>query len=325
MEPIFFNPDFKERVWGGEKLSTVLNKAIPYKHTGESWEVACHKNGQSVVRFGKYTGLTFEELLLQEGEAIIGKPFKKGDKFPLLIKFIDAKEKLSVQVHPDDDYARKNENGEYGKSEAWYVIQADVGATLIAGLKEGTDKTIFENKLATNQLEDVLNEVEVKAGDVLDIPAGLIHAIGSGILLAEVQQNSDTTYRVYDWNRVGLDGKPRALHIQSSIEVSDFTGKHSTKLVEPTISEAEGYIIKEFVRNPYFVLEEIEVQEALKSQHRGNYFEVYMCIEGMMKLSYEQGQLPVVKGDVFIIPAELQQYYLKGHGKLVRTYIEEKA
>jgi mannose-6-phosphate isomerase len=325
MEPIFFNPDFKERVWGGEKLATVLNKSIPFKHTGESWEVACHKNGQSIVRLGQYTGLTLEELLIQEGETILGKPFVQGDKFPLLIKFIDAKEKLSVQVHPDDAYAWEHENGEYGKSEAWYVLQADPSSKLIAGLKSGVSKEEFTEKLNTNQLEEVLNEIEVKVGDVLDIPAGLIHAIGDGILLAEVQQNSDTTYRVYDWGRVGLDGKPRDLHIQSSIDVIDFTGKHSTELAKPLIRKSDGYTIKEFVRNPYFILDEIEVQDMFKSEGRGNYFEIFMCVDGAMHLTYMDGKLPVVKGDVFIIPAKLQDYYLKGHGKLVRTYIEEKA
>jgi mannose-6-phosphate isomerase len=325
MEPIFFNPDFKERVWGGEKLATVLNKSVPFKHTGESWEVACHKNGQSKVRFGQYTGLTLEELLIQDGEKILGKPFVDGDKFPLLIKFIDAKEKLSVQVHPDDAYAWEHENGEYGKSEAWYVLQADPGSKLIAGLKSGVSKEEFIEKLNMNRLEEVLNEIEVKAGDVLDIPAGLIHAIGDGILLAEVQQNSDTTYRVYDWGRVGLDGKPRDLHIESSIDVIDFTGMHSTELAKPLIRKSEGYTIKEFVRNSYFILDEIEVQDMFTSEGRGNYFEIFMCVDGAMHLTYMDGKLPVVKGDVFIIPAKLQDYYLKGHGKLVRTYIEEKA
>jgi mannose-6-phosphate isomerase len=325
MEPIFFNPDFKERVWGGEKLATVLNKSIPFKHTGESWEVACHKNGQSIVRLGQYTGLTLEELLIQDGEKILGKPFVEGDKFPLLIKFIDAKEKLSVQVHPDDAYAWEHENGEYGKSEAWYVLQADPGSKLIAGLKSDVSKEAFTQMLNMNQLEEVLNEIEVKAGDVLDIPAGLIHAIGDGILLAEVQQNSDTTYRVYDWGRVGLDGNPRDLHIQSSIDVIDFTGKHSTELAKPLIHKFEGYTIKEFVRNPYFILDEIEVQDMFKSEGRGNYFEIFMCVDGAMHLTYMGGKLPVVKGDVFMIPAKLQEYYLKGHGKLVRTYVEEKA
>ncbi len=325
MEPIFFDPDFKERVWGGEKLSTQLNKTIPFAHTGESWEVACHDNGQSKVRLGQYAGMTLEELLIQEGEAVIGKPFLPGDKFPLLIKFIDAKEKLSVQVHPDDAYANIHENGEYGKSEAWYVLQADPGATLIAGLKPGTTREVFTSKLEANQLEDVLNEVQVQAGDVLDIPAGLIHAIGNGILLAEVQQNSDTTYRVYDWNRVGLDGQPRELHIESSIAVSDFSGKHSTELAKPSVQTMDTYTLKTFVRNPYFVLEELHVHDRFTSSGRGQYFEIYMCVEGTMELDYEGGHINAFKGDVFMIPAALQKYALKGHGKLVRTYIEKKA
>ncbi len=323
MEPIFFDPDFKERIWGGEKLATEFGKKIPFQHTGESWEVACHANGQSTVRNGKYAGQTFQELLNQEGEAILGKPFLKGETFPLLIKFIDAKEKLSVQVHPDDAYAFAHENGELGKSEAWYVLQADPGATLVAGLKSGTTREQFIEKLESQKLEDVLNEVEVQAGDVLDIPAGLIHAIGEGILLAEVQQNSDTTYRVYDWGRVGLDGKPRALHVQSSIEVSDFSGKHSKELAQPVVKKSDGHTVKTFVRNPYFVLEEVELNAQMATENRGVYFEIYMCVQGNITLVANGETYSVAQGDVFMIPATLDTYTMTGQGKLVRTYIED--
>jgi mannose-6-phosphate isomerase len=323
MKPIFFNPDYKERVWGGKKMATVLNKSIPFEQTGESWEIACHQKGQSTIRFGEYEGLSMEELLLQKGESILGEAFKRGDKFPLLIKFIDAKEKLSVQVHPDDAYAKRHEKDEYGKSEAWYVIQADSGSKLIVGLKPGVTREVFEKKIETNQLEEVLNEVEVSAGDVLDIPAGLIHAIGDGILLVEVQQNSDKTYRVYDWGRRGLDGLPRELHVQSSLEVSDFDEKHSTKLAKPSVKNYKGYVLKEFVRNPYFVLEELTIMEKMESINRGLYFEIYLCIEGELDIEDKDIKLPINKGDVFMIPADLQHYNIKGSGKLIRTYVEK--
>ena len=222
MEPIIFAPDYKERVWGGEKLKTVYGKEIPFEHTGESWEIACHDHGQSVAVNGTFKGMTLKDILLSAGQEVIGKGFDQGDKFPLLIKLIDAKDDLSVQVHPDDAYAHVHENGELGKSEAWVILEAEEGASLVIGLKEGTTKKAFEDALKAGELEKVLNRLPVKSGDVVDIPAGLLHAIGSGIMLAEVQQNSDTTYRVYDWNRVGLDGKSRELHVEKSLETIDF-------------------------------------------------------------------------------------------------------
>lgn len=308
MYPIIFTPDYKERVWGGQKLKSVLGKEIPFEHTGESWEIACHDNGQSVVKNGKYSGLTMEELLLAHGQDVIGKPFVKGDKFPLLIKFIDAKDKLSVQVHPEDDYAFANENGELGKSEAWYILQANEGSKLVAGIKDGVTKELFEEKLKNNQLEEVLNEVEVKAGDVLDIPAGLLHAIGDGILLAEIQQNSDTTYRVYDWGRVGLDGNPRELHVEKSIDVIDFDQKHSKDLVVGTKASFEGFSITEFVRNKYFVLQELFIETTYTQEELVAEFEIYMCVKGEAIIEYNGESQTIGFGESVIIPSSMNTY-----------------
>jgi len=319
MEPLFFKPDFKERVWGGNKIETFLKKEIPFDYTGESWESACHPNGQSIVKNGPLKGLTLEEALINEGEAILGKTFTQTDKFPLLIKFIDAKDKLSVQVHPEDAYAAIHENGELGKSEAWYIIQAEPGSKLVAGLKDGVTRESFERCLFENTLEEVLNEVEVKAGDVLDIPAGLIHAIGDGILLAEIQQNSDTTYRVYDWGRVGLDGLPREMHIQQSMDVIDFQHKHSKELVIGNKQSFEGYQLTEFVRNTYFVLQELSIHTTYTQQDEHN-FEIYVCVKGQGDIHFTENNmtdseierstktLPITLGDSFIIPKNLLEY-----------------
>jgi len=326
MYPIIFTPDYKERVWGGQKLKTVLGKEIPYKHTGESWEIACHENGQSVVKNGKYKGLTMEQLLEKQGESIIGKLFVKGDKFPLLIKFIDAKDKLSVQVHPEDDYAFKNENGELGKSEAWYILQANEGSKLVAGIKDGVTKELFKEKLATNQLEEILNEVEVKAGDVLDIPAGLLHAIGDGILLAEIQQNSDTTYRVYDWGRVGLDGNPRELHVQKSIDVIDFDQKHSKELVKGVKASFEGFSVTEFIRNKYFVLQEVSIDTEYSQEKLAASFEIYMCVKGDAIIEYNGESLDIVFGESLIIPSSLTNYKIVPKNRsvtFVKGFIDE--
>lgn len=327
MYPIIFKPDYKERVWGGQKLNTILSKKIPYEHTGESWEIACHNNGQSIVKNGEYQGLTMEQLLEEHGENIIGKAFVKGDKFPLLIKFIDAKDKLSVQVHPEDDYAFINENGEFGKSEAWYVLQADEGSTLVAGLKDGVTKEIFEEKLKSNELEDVLNEVEVKAGDVLDIPAGFLHAIGDGILLAEIQQNSDTTYRAYDWGRVGLDGKPRDLHIQKSLDVIDFDQKYSKELVKGLKTTYDGYSMTEFIRNKYFVLQELSIESEYNQDKLVAAFEIYMCVKGQALIEYDGESLDIGFGESLIIPSAMSKYRIipkNGPVTFVKGFIDEE-
>lgn len=322
MYPIVFIPDFKERVWGGKKLKTQLGKEIPYEFTGESWELAAHANGQSIVANGEYKGLTLQQLATQYGDIILGHEFKEGDKFPLLIKFIDAKNDLSVQVHPEDAYANIHENGELGKSEAWYVLQADEGASLVAGLIDGTTKDVFREKLKANQLEDVLAILEVKKGDVLNIPAGLIHAIGSGVLLAEVQQNSDTTYRVYDWGRVGLDGKPRELHVDKSLDVIDFENKHSKELVVGTTTKYEGYQITEFVNCDYFVLEEVIVQDRMTVK-KGDFFEIYMLVDGSCTIEYGKECLEVKLGDTLMIPSSMVEYSVKTKDKaiLVKTYL----
>lgn len=328
MKAIFFIPDFQERVWGGKKLSTVLKKEIPYEHTGESWEIACHANGQSVVREGEYQGLSFEELLVQQGERVIGKAFSKGDRFPLLIKFIDAMEKLSVQVHPEDAYAKIHEHGELGKSECWYIIEAEEGAKLVAGLKDGVTKELFEQKVKENRLEEVLHEVEVKAGDVLDIPAGLIHAIGDGILLAEVQQNSDTTYRVYDWGRVGLDGKPRDLHLRQSLEVSDFEQKHSKELVQGIKTRIGKNQITHFIKNSYFTLKELRLEESFDVERREGNFEIYICVSGGGQIQYKDGEVQeIVLGDSFLVPYESEAFsFLPKEGNLIllKTFVEEE-
>ncbi len=320
MEPILFIPDYKERVWGGEKLRTSYGKAIPYEHTGESWEIACHSNGQSVAANGRFKGMTLKEMLLKEGPDLIGKVFTEEDKFPLLIKLIDAKEDLSVQVHPDDVYAALNENGELGKSEAWVVLEADPGSKLVVGLKEGTSKASFEQAINNNTLESVLNELEVKSGDVIDIPAGLVHAIGSGILLAEVQQNSDTTYRVYDWNRIGLDGKSRDLHIDKSLDTIDFEEIHSTECTPGTTTAHEGYTQTKYVENKYFTLESVMVDIAYRSSRKAD-FEIFMVLDGEGILSGDFESMVVKKGDSLIIPNAITGYVFEGQMKLLKTYV----
>ncbi|PKM94800.1 MAG: mannose-6-phosphate isomerase [Firmicutes bacterium HGW-Firmicutes-1] len=318
---LLLEPDYKERVWGGQKLNTFLKKEIPFTHTGESWEVACHENGNSIIRNGSLKGMTLKAAIDTYGEELIGNTINKGKKFPLLLKYIDAKDLLSVQVHPDDEYAFVNENGELGKNEAWYILDAEIGSKLYVGLKEGVTKKIFVEAFQQNCLETVLNELEVKKGDVINIPAGLIHAIGTGILLAEVQQNSDTTYRVYDWGRVGLDGEMRELHIEKSLEVIDFEGLHSKSVVEGTKQVEEGYEMTYYIKNKYFSLDKISVSKSYNVLKPSKHFELFMCVEGNAKISCNEGAIDVVHGDSFMVPASIEEYTITGSGAFIRAYV----
>ncbi len=223
--PLKFKPVYKDYLWGGgNKMSEQFGRTLPGDCIAESWDVACHNNGMSTVSNGPLEGLPLEALFAYYRQPpLLGKDCDKYEKFPLLIKIIDAKQRLSLQVHPEDVYANINENGELGKNEMWYVIRAEEGSKLAIGLKDGVSKEMFAKAISDGSLGDHINYMPVSAGDVINIPAGLIHAIGEGIMIAEVQQNSDTTYRVFDWNRVGVDGKPRPpLHVDKALDVIDF-------------------------------------------------------------------------------------------------------
>ncbi len=320
MEPIIFNPDYKELVWGGTKLRTLFNKPIPYENTGESWEIASHKNGHSVVKDGRFKGLTLRELLVQHGDVVVGKKYGDRDKFPLLVKLIDAKADLSVQVHPDDLYAGLHEDGELGKSEAWLVLDVEPGGRLVIGLAEGVTKEKFREAVKNNTIESCLNQLQVKAGDVINIPAGLLHAIGSGVLLAEIQQNSDTTYRVYDWNRVGLDGKSRELHVAKSLDTIDFEDKHSTKPTKGSTVKFEGYGHTCYIINQYFSFETIDVA-SVYSDSREEAFEIFMVLDGDGVLKGKFGEVKVAKGDSLLIPITMNTYSFEGTMKLLKTYV----
>ncbi len=321
---LLFEPNYQERVWGGQKLQTTFHKEVPFLHTGESWEVACHDNGHALIKNGPLQGMRLRDAIDAHPEAMMGDVKSKDEKFPLLLKFIDAKDQLSVQVHPEDEYAFIHENGELGKTEAWYIVEAEPGAKLIVGLKEGVTKQIFMDAIGSNSLEDVLNEVAVQKGDVINIPAGLIHAIGTGILLAEVQQNSDTTYRVYDWGRVGLDGVAREMHVDKSLAVIDFEGKHATALVEGLKKSYEGYELITYIENKYFTLEKLVVSSDAKFSKAVDQFELFMCVEGEVTVSCEDNVVRIVSGDSFMIPACISKYEISGTAELIKTYVPKR-
>ena len=236
--PLTFRPLLKQIRWGGRRLGTVLGKPIgEASDYAESWEVVDHGNDQSVVDGGPLDGLTLDEVVKEHTLDLFGEKVdedSQGRRFPLLIKFLDATDRLSVQVHPDDPLAKRYDPEELGKTESWVILDVEPGAKLYAGLREGVDASVLRAALREDRVEDVLHAVDVKPGDCLFIPAGTVHAIGEGVLLAEVQQSSDLTFRLSDWGRVGSDGRPRQLHVEESIEATDFTrGPVNPQTAEP--------------------------------------------------------------------------------------------
>ncbi|MEM7347125.1 MAG: type I phosphomannose isomerase catalytic subunit, partial [Chloroflexota bacterium] len=241
--PLLFTPVFRDYIWGGRNLETKFGRTIPPGLVAESWEISGHPSSPTTVENGPFAGKTLPDLLTLLQEELVGhraKPMLARGKFPLLIKLLDANQPLSVQVHPEDSYAQVHENGELGKTEMWYILHAEPDASLIFGLKPGVTPASFRQAIEAGTLETCLHYLPVKAGDAIFIPAGSVHAIMDGIILAEIQQNSDTTYRVYDWNRVGADGKPRQLHVDRALDVINFNQVEPTAFAPQLIEETDN-------------------------------------------------------------------------------------
>lgn len=319
--PLKFKPLYKDYIWGGRNLEA-LGKLLPATGiVAESWEVSCHKNGSSIIANGEFEGVSLLELLERLGRKLIGNslPQKDVDKFPLLIKFIDAENNLSVQVHPNDTYANKNENGEYGKNEMWYIISAKPGAKLVYDVIPGTTREIFAAAVSENRVESCLKTVEVFSGDVINIPAGLVHAIGKGIMLAEIQQNSDTTYRVYDYGRVG-----RPLHIEKALEVIDFNSEgRREKYAGLELSLGKGCSKKIVIANHYFCTEVYNIAGKVNENADGSKFFIYMFTSGKGSIIWDGGELAVNTGESVLVPAAMGKYSLSGKFTALKAYMPD--
>lgn len=319
--PLKFEPVYKDYVWGGRNLATLGKVLPPEGIVAESWEVSCHDNGPSIIANGEYKGTPLPKLISLIGRAIIGTalPQKDVDKFPLLVKFIDAHNNLSVQVHPDDAYANAKENGEYGKNEMWYIINARPGATLVYDVTPGTTREKFATAMAENKVESCLQSVEVSAGDVLNIPAGLVHAIGEGIILAEVQQSSDTTYRVYDYGRTG-----RELHFEKALDVIDFASAgRRAKYKGLELGLGSGSTKRITVANRYFCAEIYTIKESIHETADGRKFFIYVFTSGTGNILWDGGELPVRVGESVLIPASMGEYSLKGDLTALKAYVPD--
>lgn len=320
--PLKFNPIFKHRIWGGTRLKDLFGKDFtPLPNCAESWELSGVKENLSVVENGFLAGNNISELIeIYMGDLVGDKVFEKyGTEFPLLIKLIDTNSFLSIQVHPDDAYARKHHNSA-GKNEMWVVLAAEPDAEIITGFNRNVDKETYLEHLNNKTLKEILNVEKAQKGDVYYIPAGRIHAIGSGITLLEIQQSSDVTYRVYDWDRKDENGEYRQLHTDQALEVLDFKKHDHYK----THYEPEENKFVELVKTPFFTTRIMEFTEEREIDYAFvDSFVIYSCIEGNLMLNYPGGVEIVQAGNIVLLPAEMNNITLTPQGKckLVESYI----
>ncbi len=319
MYPIKLTPAFKDYLWGGTRLRDDFGKDCEYDKVAESWELSCHKDGASVVANGEHAGKTLAQYIETEGKAVLGKNCERFEQFPILIKLIDAKDNLSVQVHPNNEYAQRVE-GEYGKTEMWYIVDCDEGAELLYGFKKEVSKDEFAARIKDNTLLEITQSVPVKKGDVFFIEAGTLHAIGKGILIAEIQQNSNTTYRIYDYGRVGADGKPRELHIDKAVEVTDLCPAKPYPVTEAF--EENGAVKRLLSKCEYFTVYSVDVAEKACFNADETSFHNVLILEGNAELVCGDTTLSLKKGDSVFVPANCGEYTISGNFKSVFTKID---
>ena len=310
----------KDYIWGGTRLKEEYGKKTDLDKVSESWELACHKDGKSVIANGEAKGETLEDWLAQQGKSVLGTHVEKFPYFPLLIKLIDAKDNLSVQVHPDNDYAQRVE-GEYGKTEMWYIVDCEPGATLIYGFKHAISKEEFEKRIADNTLLEVCNQVPVHKGDVFFIASGTLHAIGKGIIICEIQQNSNTTYRVYDYGRLGKDGKPRELHVKKAIDVTNLEPVKECPRLDAPIDIFVDTQARLLASCEYFTVYELEIDGTSHLTAGEDSFQSFTVLDGSVQLQAGDVELTFKKGETSFLPAGLGAYTLMGKARLVLSKI----
>lgn len=321
--PLKFKPVYKDYIWGGQRLKTELGKQNGPEILAESWEISGVKDNVTVVSEGFLAGNPLDELIeVYMGDLVGDAVFDKfGTEFPVLIKFIDAKEKLSVQVHPDDNYAGQH-HGSRGKTEMWYVMDAEENAELISGFSRDVNEQVFMDHLENKKLSEILNFEPVKKGDVFFLPAGRLHAIGEGIMLAEIQETSDVTYRIYDWDRVDKEGKGRELHLDHAVRVMDYQKRDDIRtrydrIPNSTINLADC---------PHFTTSLVELDKPVdKDFNLIDSFVVYICTEGKLVVNYKGGEaVHLQKGESMLVPAELKEISLLPEEKstLLEVYMK---
>ncbi len=317
--PLKFQPILKDKIWGGQKLHQILHKPTTSKNAGESWEISDVEGDTSVVANGALQGSSLNYLLETHTSDLLGeKNFRQfGTKFPLLIKFIDAKEDLSVQLHPNDQLAKARHNS-FGKTEMWYVVQSDPESNLIVGFNQEMTQELYLKHLEDKTLQSILNFDTVKAGDAYFIEVGRIHAIGAGVLLAEIQQTSDITYRVYDWDRVDSEGNERELHNDIALEAFDFDMPDNFRVNYTKDSDSPT----ELVSCPYFTTNVFKVNDTILKENTHDSFMIYMCVEGKAQIEVDGNQTEISMGETVLIPACIKRFSISAnHAKLLEVYV----
>ena len=319
--PLKFTPILKDKIWGGTKLKSLFNKPAETDKLGESWELSGYEGDESVVTNGFLAGNNLTELIeIYMGELIGDTIFDEyGLSFPLLFKLIDANENLSIQVHPNDEVAAERHNS-FGKTEMWYVVDADPGSELIIGFTDECSRETYLKAMADDKVEDILHKVPVTKGDVFFIPAGTVHAIGKGVVVAEIQQSSDITYRIYDYKRKDANGKERELHTEEALDVINFEASKQPKtLYTPVLNETTPLITCD-----YFTTNLLKFDKEIDRQYaKIDSFVAYMCLEGNFTIDFEGDKTAVTKGDTILIPAGIDDLTLVPDGKvtLLEVYI----
>lgn len=315
--PLQFHPILKDRIWGGTKLKSYLNKPITSEITGESWEISTVENEVSIISNGFFEGMTLNEVINKFPEEVLGKKVYKqfGKQFPLLFKYLDARDDLSIQVHPNDELAAKRHNS-FGKTEMWYVMQADANAKLIVGFKEKSSPEQYLKNLENTTIVDILDIKNVNQGDVFFLETGTIHALGAGIVIAEIQQTSDITYRIYDFDRKDGNGNTRELHVDLALQAINYNMVEAKKdyAKVPNVSN-------EIVNCPYFTTNFIPLNGEITIAKNKQSFTVYMCVAGSFELLYREKKFQYKIGDTILIPAEMIAFQIKGKASVLEIYI----
>lgn len=318
--PIKMTPAFKDYLWGGDKLIKEWGKNCPTPIAAESWELSGHKNGQSVAENGELKGLTLNEIVEKWGKECLGENAQNCDRFPILIKLIDSKQKLSIQVHPDDAYSLQNE-GEFGKTEMWYIVDAEPNSGLMCGFKRDITKEEYAESIKNNTLTALLNFIPVQKGDVFFIAPGTVHAICEGTIIAEIQQNSDITYRVYDYGRVGPDGNQRPLHIEKALDVSNLKGQayNGKPIGEKEIKT--GYSQTLLAQCEYFTVTELKIDSECALYSDKDSFSALTFTAGDGFIQWGNEKAAFKKGDTFFIPANMGAYQIIGKATVLLSNV----
>ncbi len=321
--PLKFKPLLKERIWGGSRMRSVLGKRLPSgKKIGESWELSGVEGDLSVVANGYLAGNDIEELIeVYMGDLVGDTVYEKfGVEFPLLIKFIDAAEALSIQVHPDDALAAERHNA-YGKTEMWYVLDSDADANLYLGFNRNVSREEYLDSVEAGTLSDMLTRVDVKPGDAYFIPAGTIHSIGGGVMVLEIQQTSDITYRVFDWNRTDKDGNSRELHTDLAVDAMDFHRRDDLDItVVPKPHEAVPMQSCDYFASSLLSVDGTMVRPYVELDS----FVIYVCVDGSADMVWDGGREKIAKGETVLIPAEMDEITLEGKARIIEVYIPGK-